>query len=211
MVISLVCTPGIAAADTLPTVSGPCGVVNFELLPDQNPVFGPCVLPGGGTIVYGAMASAGRNFFSNTISPLNLVGVTGTTTVSEPMMVISNPNWDPGVLSVPIGLSATGIVNIQVPGSSIDILVMGMFGGTTLVISKSYFASGPISEFMPGRAAPGGTAVLTALVTAHGGASIFLPGSADFVGAVPEPSTYALVATGLLGLGILSWRRRKES
>ena len=27
---------------------------------------------------------------------------------------------------------------------------------------------------------------------------------------VPEPSTWLMMATGLLGIGIVAWRRRKE-
>jgi hypothetical protein len=133
-------------------VSGPCGVVDFVLEPDQNPVFGPCVLAGNATAVHGAMATSGRDNFANLHSPVNYVGggldPNGdvVTTVFTPQVVRSHPTWSQGVQTVTTRLFLNGIVNIQLPGSRVDVLFTGLLGGQELRIERSYTASGMINE-----------------------------------------------------------------
>jgi hypothetical protein len=162
------------------------------------------------------MADAGLNRFTNVHSPLNYVGGgrdrdrNFVTTVFDPHVVTSHPTWGPGVETVPTRLLLNGVVNVQLPGSSVNVLFIGMLGGAPLTIAETYTRSQVINERMFGDQAISGTAVSTLRVTIVGGASLFLPGSGDFIGVVPEPNAVALLGTGLFCIALL-WARARRS
>ncbi len=74
---------------------------------------------------------------------------------------------------------------------------------------KDSFVDGLLSSTLPGNAGSStGHFTVTYNLAAGDGAYYTLSGSAVAVAAVPEPSTYALMAIGLAGIGAVARRRR---
>jgi hypothetical protein len=134
-VFCLLLLPATALADG--TVIGSCG--GAVITGTENPIFGPCVLPGGGSALYGAQAISGVNSFLNIHSPVVVLGGPGQVNVFA-MTISSVPIWTV-TGPVPTQLSLSGTVNIFEPGASVSIVFTGELGGPPLTILANFTES----------------------------------------------------------------------
>lgn len=161
-----------------------------------------------------ATVTAGFDHFSNTISPLSITGsVQQQAPESITIVVTSFPTWGPGVNSVPTRLFLSGTVRkAGNEPASISFTETGLLGGPALMLQSTYTGDADVNLEAIGNQAPSNTATLTLTATVQGPIVFTAIDSAEFLGAIPEPSSAFLFVAGLIGLGLTArWRSRMNS
>ena len=183
---------GIAAA--LAVTSAVAGAQNWVVFMNGATESPPVVSPGSG---FGALSLTG-NILTITGSFSNLIG---NTTAAH--------------IHCCLATARTGTVGVATTTPSFVGFPLGVSNGTFSIILDLNLASSYNASFVTANGGIAGarTALLAGMNSGRSYFNIhssFAPGGEirGFVEVVPEPSTYALMATGLLGIGLTARRRR---
>jgi hypothetical protein len=158
----------------------------------------------GATGVFaGACGGAGTNGF---VSDLDVNGLTGTTTVlaGQPFLMFGTCSFTSTAFTPGVGPNAFGSVQLFQQGTSVSasIALNGILSGGGLPANTAF--SGIFTTQFSNITVP----QLFAQINANGVQDKAISTTFSY-STVPEPSSYALMAAGLAGLGVAARRRRR--
>ncbi len=154
-------------------------------------------------------STAGLNNFYNSIN-INYNSAAAVqpnqTTQTGFASTITFPTWDPSVKIVDTSLTLNGAIEFPDPKASITLDLIGWLGGPPLEILKTFTSADcpPGSGFCSFRftetnsQSVSNSALETLNITSVG--RVLYQNNDTFVGAAPEPTTFALLGLGLAGL-----------
>jgi hypothetical protein len=191
------------------TLSGTAFGVDFNPVPDRLRITSNAgqnlridVSTGAATVdapLNGATTSLAASAYSNNVAGAATTTLYGISSATD-MLYIQNPPNNGTLLAVgSLGFDTTGVTGFDISGTT-GLAFAALTNGDTAESSLFSINLGTGAATLVGMFGIGGNPALAAPML----------GIALNVGAVPEPSTYALFAAGLMGVGFVARRRRRR-